>query len=349
MITPLAAQLASKYSNIAILLAARVGLGLGEGFSLPSTYAIGAQWYPRQEKTRLHATVLAGHDFGNILALILTPPIVISLGWTWSFYIFATIGIAWVILFVVLVTSTPNEHYAITEYEKAYLRQTVEGIEENKSADTVSAMKQMLTSSAVWAIIITHSCTNYGWFMIMYFLPKLLLHVGVEFSQVGWFSMLPYILTAVGTYFSGILADRMIHHWGISVLNVRTIMTNFNMIGSCVPFFLLRFAGHSIILTTILVCIGTLCHSTVRAGYWVNVTDVAPKHSSLLLSIMTGIGTLATIAGNLVTGYLLDIAPPQSEVIPTSPWDSVFNVVIVINLIGGVVYQLMAKDTPQIK
>jgi ACS family sodium-dependent inorganic phosphate cotransporter len=347
IITPYAAILGAKYW-FGILFLARVGLGLFEGFNNPSVHQMVGEWIPKGERTRVLAVIFCGGEVGALIALFLGPLITISLGWDWSFYIFGGAGIIWALLFALITTSTPEGHAYISEYEKQYI--TTEKAKERgnvvQSTLNWTLVKSMLTSKCVWAMAITHMSTNWLWFNMVSFLPKLFISLGASFEMVGIFSMMPYLIVVIVSNCVAHVSDFMINRLDVSVENTRKIMQSIALVASSILFFSLRFAS-SLVVATVLICCAMGCASFHRSGVIMSSVDLSPRNAGILMGFSNSLGTIPGIVGNMITGLLLDVAPPENTIYRVSPFDNVFNVVIVISLFGALVYLRWIKGTVQ--
>ena len=90
ILTPLA-----SYMSFALLILARIGMGLGEGITFPAWHSLYARWIPIGERSRAVGLTNSGLFIGTVFALITTPLIVIHLGWEWAFYLFGGVGFIW--------------------------------------------------------------------------------------------------------------------------------------------------------------------------------------------------------------------------------------------------------------
>ena len=77
---------------------------------------------------------------------------------------------------------------------------------------------------AVWAIVVAHFCSNFGFNILLLWLPTYLHHTfGVPLERVGGYSIIPWIATFFTISFSGWLADALIAR-GLGVGTVRKSM-----------------------------------------------------------------------------------------------------------------------------
>ncbi|KAG5182827.1 major facilitator superfamily domain-containing protein [Tribonema minus] len=94
--TPLAASMGA-----APLIAARIGLGLGEGFAFPSIHAMIAEGVPPAKQSTVVGAVTAASYVGAALAFAASPTLARNYGWESIFYVFGGaslfLGPAWLL------------------------------------------------------------------------------------------------------------------------------------------------------------------------------------------------------------------------------------------------------------
>ena len=71
IITPPAAFL-----SVAVLVVARIAMGLGEGMAFPSMYNLYGRWIPSAEKARAVVITFSGISLGTLFALVATAEII---------------------------------------------------------------------------------------------------------------------------------------------------------------------------------------------------------------------------------------------------------------------------------
>lgn len=84
------------------LLCCRVLMGLAEGVAFPGVFHFLSSWIPPCERGRSIALFLTGAHVGTMLALIVSPAIIRTIGWRFVFYIFGSVGFFWVIAWQLL-------------------------------------------------------------------------------------------------------------------------------------------------------------------------------------------------------------------------------------------------------
>ena len=328
VITPPAA-----FAGLTLLLLSRVGMGLGEAVSFPSIYSLFSRWVPITERTRAIALNASAIPLGTVFALLLTPVIVLSLGWEWAFYLFGAVGFVWYLFWSRLVTTNPEEHPAITAEE---LR-TIRAAEEEAEQTAAPSIRSMLGSMAVWAIIVSHFCANWGTFVLLSWLPTYVADgLGVEFAAVGIFTMIPAAAAFLFVNVAGWVTDRLITG-GMNRTFVRKLMQTIGFGGGAL---ILAVVGYveSAAMAIALMSIGNMFGGFTIGGFASNHIDLAPKHAGTLMGLSNTAGTIPGIVGVYASGLILQA---------TGSWILVFQLAAAVNVIGLVFYLMFAKTERQ--
>ena len=90
------------------MIAARIGLGVGEGATPPALYSMTARWIPARERSRVITFDLTGVYLGLTIAFPIAMWLMTNWGWPWAFYSFGLLGIVWSVLWYFLVPSRPE-------------------------------------------------------------------------------------------------------------------------------------------------------------------------------------------------------------------------------------------------
>lgn len=117
-LTPPAASL-----GLPPLIACRVLLGVAEGFLIPVNSHIVGSWVPAEERGRAVSAVIAGCNLGTVVAFLLSPLIMVSLGWPYCFYIFGSTGVAWYAAWQVYAEDAVSDETSLSVCEESILDQ----------------------------------------------------------------------------------------------------------------------------------------------------------------------------------------------------------------------------------
>src|SRR5215831_13956897 len=102
LLTPPAATL-----SIAVLVAGRIGTGVGEAGMFPATYELFGRWVPPTERGRAVAFMTSGVPVGTLIGLTGSGWLVQRYGWAMPFYVFGSVGLLWLILWFRKVENDP--------------------------------------------------------------------------------------------------------------------------------------------------------------------------------------------------------------------------------------------------
>ena len=323
----------AAFSGMIGLLAARIGMGLGEAVTFPSVYSLITRWFPVHEKAKAVAFNASGIPIGTVFALVVTPIIVSELGWEWAFYLFGLVGVVWYAAWHLVVTNTPAEHPRIAAAEMQFIAANAPAT----GTVEIPPMRQFLRNKALWAIIVAHFCNNWTLYVILSWLPKFVNDgLGVAFASVGLIAMLPHLTSFLCLNIAGNIADRLIQR-GLSVTFVRKLMQSIGFGGLAICLLLITTVDD--VWSAIgLLCLGKLFGAAGIGGHSVNHMDIGPRYAGTLMGITNTFATLPGIVAVYITGYILQVS---------GSWDWVFISTAGVTLFGMVFYLIFGSGERQ--
>jgi ACS family sodium-dependent inorganic phosphate cotransporter len=324
IITPVAAM-----AGLPLLLLSRVGMGLGEAVTFPSIYSLFSRWLPITERTRAIGLNASAIPLGTVSALVLTPVIVLWLGWEWAFYLFGLVGIFWFALWHWLAATEPRDHPRVSPEELALIGAG----QSDESVNQPPPIRAMLRSKAVWAIVVSHFCSNWSGYVLLSWLPLYFFEgLGVDFAAVGIVTMIPAVMSFLFLNVAGWVTDKLISG-GFDLTFVRKLMQTIGFGGGAI---VLAVVGYleSVSWAIALMSVGNILGACALGGWGSNHMDIAPKHAGTLMGITNTAGTLPGIIGVYVSGLILQW---------TGSWILVFQVAAAINVFGLVFYLVFAS------
>jgi len=108
-------------SSMAILLAVRFLLGIGEAVIFPASNRLVASWIPSRERGVANGLIFAGVGVGGASAPPLITFIMLTHSWRWAFWLCAVIGAVAGLLWALLVRNSPAENRLVSAAELAYI------------------------------------------------------------------------------------------------------------------------------------------------------------------------------------------------------------------------------------
>ena len=140
------------------------------GLALPSVYSTLMVWSGVEEKTTLIAIAFGGFTAANIVNYPLSSLLCytgVDGGWPLIFYVPASCGVLWSIVYFFLAAPNPESHKRITNDEKLYLRsyscKTVTGDSDTKMS---LPWTQALLTIPVHVLWIAHFVANWAYYLI---------------------------------------------------------------------------------------------------------------------------------------------------------------------------------------
>ena len=309
------------------LFLARVGMGIGEGVTFPAIYSLFARWIPSGERTRAIGLITSGIPLGTVGALLLTPYIVVYWGWPMAFYAFGALGVIWYAIWQLRVTALPEDHTTIRPEELELIGRSA-GTPDAAVRPENPPWGKLLSRAPVWAIIICHFCNNWGFYVLLTWLPVFVnQELGIDLAQVGLYSILPHLVSFAMINVAGIVADSLIRR-GLSVTTTRKLMQTVGFGGAAASLLAVG-AVSSAVGAIACICAATGLGAFALGGFGVNHLDIGPRYAGVLLGLSNTAGTIPGIVGVTLTGFILDA---------TGSWALVFGIAAGLYLFGLVVW-----------
>jgi ACS family sodium-dependent inorganic phosphate cotransporter len=289
LLTPLAATV-----SVPMLIAIRIGMGIGEAGLFPAVYDLIGRWTPASERASAAAQFVSGVPLGTIVGLSASGWLIARYGWPMPFYFFGVAGLVWALLWFRYLrhvghpTSSPPED----------------------STEPLQ-LRLLLLRGAVWAIVAAQFAANWTQHMLLSWLPSYFRDVqGISTAKTGLLSAAPWLAMAVATILCGSLSDRMIRR-GISASRVRKLMLGVGLFGSALLLYAAR-GAHTPAAAAILVAGAAAAVGCAVCGLVAAILDIAPRHSGILVGFTNTLAQIPAFTGVLVTGWLVDITGSYS-------------------------------------
>ena len=282
MLTPAAAT-----TSLAMLIAARIALGLGEAAVFPAAINMVGRWVPAHQRSRATAMFGSAVALGTVFSLPVTGWLVRDHGWPVPFYLFGAVGFVWALVWFTKVGDG-------------------RGVQAEVPVGKSSVpWARLLRSPAVWAIVVNHFCHNWSLYMLLAWLPSYFQTTfGTSLAGAGMMSAAPWLTSFLMANVAGAWADRLIRS-GRDTGRVRKLMQTIGLGGGA--FFLLQLQGaESATAALVLMCFTTGALAFCMGGFGPNCFDVAPRYADVIWGISNTAATIPGIIGVFVTGWLLD-------------------------------------------
>lgn len=309
-----------------VLLLVRCCMGMGEAVIFPTLHQFCALWYTSSERTHVVSLIASGSDLGTIVALILSPWILSNYGWQYIFITFSAFSAIWAVYFMQGYSNEPIQQ----EGQQLLLSEIV-------------APPSVLTyakNRSIWGIIAAHICFNYGWYILLCWFPQYMVQVlHFDLHQHPILAATPYICGFIGLLSFGRLSDYLLRHEIMSLVCTRKLMNAIGLIGPAIFLFALRFTTNATV-SLILLSLSLFTGRASTSGFWVHMIDVHPQFASTTMGISNTFATIPGIAGNILTGYILQY---------TSSWNLVFLVTSLVLSFGAIAFQILVTPPTRLQ
>lgn len=182
--------------------------------------------------------------------------------------------------------------------------------------------RQLFRKPSVWAAVLSQLSSACSFFILLSWLPTFFQETFPH--SKGWvFNVVPWLVAAPTSLFSGFLADHLISQ-GYRTITVRKFM---QVMGLGLSSIFALCVGHSssflksVVFASASIGLQTFNHS----GISVNIQDLAPSCAGFLFGVANTAGALAGVVGVYLSGYLIET---------TGSWTSLFHLVAAISNLG---------------
>ncbi|XP_046991856.1 putative inorganic phosphate cotransporter [Schistocerca americana] len=335
-------EVAADTGGVVLVCAFRVVMGISQGFVYPCTHSLLAKWIPPKENAVLGTAVYSGDQLGTVIGMMTSGALAQStVGWPFIFYFFGGLSILWGVILFWFGGNTPSEHKHISRAELTYIEESCKDVShEQKKFPT--PWVSIFTSLPVFALIVVTMTQNWGMDTLFTELPTYFSNfLGFDIASNGLLSALPYIANIVLSVACSWIVNSVEKKQVLSRGALRKVI---NSIGHWFPaaalvalsFIPVEDPTAAVILLTAAIGFNGL---TVM-GMMMNIIDIAPNFSGLMMGVTDCIGTLTSIAAPLYVGAIVKENTIQE-------WRIVFLTAAGMLFVGNLIFVIFAKGEVQ--
>lgn len=179
-----------------IFLLSRMLLGLSQGVMYPIATKVIAGWFKKGSRGRANSIFMVGSPLGIALAPIIMSPIILSMGWQYSFYVVALFGFLLVIPIFLFIRDTPSE------VRKNKSRNT------NDDLDMLKAFKRLLKDRDFQQVTVGFTAVNTVFWGTTLWAPSYLEHTTVlNLGDNPYLTAIPYVGAILGMLIGSWISD----------------------------------------------------------------------------------------------------------------------------------------------
>jgi MFS family permease len=150
-----------------MLIASRIGLGVGEAACYPVTLALVANWFALRERGKATAYWWIGTMIGPMLTGLIVTGLIVAVGWRGQFWAMGVLALALPLPMIwFLVRDKPEQHPAVNAAELNIVH--AGAIEENEDAPgrILKSVSSVWRNHRFWLMVLAISCNAiffWGW------------------------------------------------------------------------------------------------------------------------------------------------------------------------------------------
>jgi len=287
-------------ANVTQMVVARFVFGLGEGLFPACTFKTIAVWFPKKERARASAILLASNPLGAALAPLAVVGIISLWGWRAVFLGLFLPGILVALLFWIFIPDKPSESSRVSPKEL----NEIEGRDDASviRLEAKTRLHKIVKEPYVlkyFFILFTFDIAYWGF---LTWLPTYLVKArGFSMVQMGVAASLPFFAGAVGCIAGGWVSDKYFS-------NNRRLPIVVSQLTSAL-FLYLTFTAHS--ARTLVICqtLTGFFISSFFSVFWALPMNTVPKR---FMGVTSGFinmaGQIAAFISPIIAGYLVGAA-----------------------------------------
>lgn len=293
-------------SNISGMIAARVLIGVSQGFLIPSVHTVLSEWVLPHERAKATSLTTSGMYLGSAAAMQHLPAL--ARAWGSPVVILRAVGaLGYLWLAIWLLVGRDVRHRTGLIPVTARDEQRDGGSGDQRKSVPATPTARLLRHPAVWAIVINNFTFHYAFYIVMNWMPTYFSSlIGTDLDRIGFGKPVPYVCMFVMSNVGGWMGDWLIG-CGYAVGPARKIVNSLGFWGMAVLLVAMPMARsvfQGLVLLT--ACLG-VC-GLARGGFSVNHMDIAPKYAGVVMGISNTAGTISGVIGVAITGYILEAA-----------------------------------------
>ena len=294
------------FDSLMLLVIIRFLFGAGEAGAYPNIARALRNWFPYRRRGIAQGMLwMFGRWGGAIAPLLITMASATMFGWRGAFVIFGCLGALWVVAFAIWFRNHPDEHPAVNEAERAYIRGTVP---ESVTPPPMS-WARMLSSPTLWCLSLMYFCSNAGWcFFITWDVRYYQSVLGMEGTTLRIASGAPLFFGGIACLMGGFITDAMVRvlgrRWGRTAQGAVAYF--------CGGFFF----GAALLLSdypwlsVACLCIASFLKDFAMAASWSTCIDIGHRYSGTVAGFMNGVGNMGTFVSPPIIAWLATPAAP---------------------------------------
>lgn len=281
-----------------LLLLIRFLFGAGEAGAYPNSARALRNWFPYSRRGLAQGLLWMFGRWGGAFAPLLIGVFAVWFGWRGAFVAFGVFGAVWVVAFYAWFRDTPEQHPAVNEAERVFIR----GHAGEAPKPAPIAWRSILSSPTLWLLSGMYFCSNAGWcFFITWDVKYYETVLGLDGLPLRLSSGAPLFFGGVACILGGFLTDRQVRIWGRRW--GRTLQGAVAYLLGAV-FFLLALLTREPWLAVPSLCLASFMKDFAMAVSWSTCIDIGHRYSGTVAGFMNMVGNLGTFVSPPLVAWM---------------------------------------------
>ncbi|XP_052741527.1 putative inorganic phosphate cotransporter [Bicyclus anynana] len=320
-------------------------LGMTQACLTPVNQKLITNWLPPSERQFFGFVIQGAILLGTIISLPISGLLTQSrLSWELVFYSQAMMTLSMAVIWALLTASSPEQHQAIGDTEKEFIRDTLAGYYKKKLQ---KPWRRILQTKQFWALSLAHCAANVLFVFFLFEIPAFLHSLRLSVTRCSWQAALP-LATMWMVYVTTAPAVDLFYRFGhinflFDVKYFRKIINGLGTFGIIIGLTILPNLVSNWNHLGVIVLIGTLALVGLQfSGFLENHKDMTQNYPGTLLLLTSAVASLVAAVVPLLSGLVIG-----EDVCNIRRWRIVFSALAALYLVCNVVYSVCASSERQ--
>ena len=193
-------------------------------------------------------------------------------GWESVFYVHGGLSCIWCLLWLGLVSDSPQKHSFISAEERKLILESQDNSNDGKRASAVP-WRQILTSRPFLTLTLAHLCNNFGWYMLLVELPLFAkTGLGVDMEVITLMASLPFLANWVWCLVYSRALDHLMGRGRLTPLSARrlSVFVSSALPGLCLIAIII--AGEDVLGVVIFTTLAVMFYGSMFSGIFTTIS-----------------------------------------------------------------------------
>lgn len=329
---------------VAVLITARLVLGCCQAGCFPSVFGLFCAWMPLKERSTAFGLLNTGAKIGGCLPYFLSGILISSYGWPALFYVPGIVALVILIVFFVMVRSTPEDHPFISEREVRFIQQANESEGGKKAEKTHIPWLRIVTNASVLSVAFFQFACFWVLTIFFSYIPKYLneiIHVPVGMN--GMINGIVYLISLTSLLTTGFLSEMVIQKGILTRTNTRRAFSLVTGTATSVCFFLIPAVGCNRPALYTLIFVGSVLTGFSSGSDTPLASEMSKNFPSALFALLNMTATSTGFIVPAVCGSILQSLHDD----PWKAWSIIFYIAGAVNIFANIVFIIFVRAERQ--